>query len=199
MSPTSLVDRVTFTLLDLIMKRLIALTLGCVALYTAQPARADDFSLQSFMNNNAMIDFLRNYQEVRLFVAEKSSQTPFTDFNVNEADQFFLGTYTHGVLFDRDYQITKNTPQRFLNFDIAPYDMGVYPIADAIDKTLAACPDLNQEKLTSFSLNHPAVQYDVIIYLFTTQDSNEKCTQTLFDTFHKTVTCKASSSSCYTK
>ena len=169
----------------------------CLTLISAfLPAHADDFDFQQFINANEMMDFARQYPDVRLFAAQKADHTPFNDFNLNEADQFFLGTYTHSVYFDRTYQVTQRSPQQFLNFNIEPYDLGVYPIDQALKKTVERCR-LSDQPLTSFSLNHPAVQYDVMIYIFTTQDTNGQCTQALFDTFHKTISCHASSAACY--
>lgn len=159
-------------------------------------AQADDFDVQQFINSNEMIDFASQYPETRLFVAQKSDHSPFNDFNVNEADQFMLGTYTHSVYFDRQFHVTQRRLVRFLNFNMAPYDFGVYPISTAADTVIREC-HLEQEALTSFSFNHPAVQYDVMIYIFTTQDANGQCSQSLFDTFHKTVSCKASNARCY--
>lgn len=168
----------------------LCLNLACLS------AKADDFDLQQFINSNDMLDFASQYPETRLFVAQKADHTPFNDFNVNEADEFMLGTYTHSVYFDRQFNITQRLPLRFLNFNMTGYDFGVYPISDAATKVTSEC-HLEQEALTSFSFNHPAVQYDVMIYLFTTQDANGQCTQSLFDTFHKTVSCKASTARCY--
>ncbi len=167
------------------------------------PSVADTFDLQQFINSNEMLDFTQNYPSIRLFVTEKSSASPFTAYNINEADVFFLGTYSDSkqtsnssVYFDRNYQVLRHSTQQYMNFDIAPYDFAVYPLKDALSKTVKEC-GLDNEQLTSIAFNHPAIDYDVMIYLFTTQDKSGMCMQSLFDTFHKTAYCKVAPSSCY--
>ncbi len=185
------------------MRHLITALL-CIASFNFMTnAHAEAFDLQNFLNTNEMIDFAHDYQNIRLFVAEKASGTPFTDFNINEADVFFLGTYSDStqtnnasVYFDRHYQVLKLSSQKYLNFNMEAYDFGIYPLADALNKTIQTC-HLENEVLTSVAFNHPATAHDILVYLFTTQNRSGSCVQSLFDTFHKTVSCSVSPSSCY--
>lgn len=188
------------------MKKILAHCTAALLLNTvAAVASADDFKLQSFINNDKMLDLVyhfegtpddENQDEARLFVAEKTSHTPFTNYNLNEADSFAIFGSNHWISFDRNYQITKEANGGMLNNKIGAYDFGVYPIDMALATAVEQC-GLKEEQLTSFAFNHPATLYSAIVYIFTTQDKSGHCSQTLFDTFDKVVTCQAMSSSCY--
>lgn len=158
------------------------------------------FDFQKFINSENMINFYRsNSQETKLFVAQKSILSPFNNYNINEADLFMLvGPHLKkNVVFNRKYKII-GTPKFIapLNYSFEYYNLGIYPVSEAISQTVKKC-NLEREQLTTFAINLPASLYSSIMYIFTTVNVNGTCSQSLFDTFTKKISCKQMSSECY--
>lgn len=194
------------------MKKTIKISIICVLLMNIANLYADsttNFDLEKFLSADKTSDFIDNYRtanqyggygqdELRLFSAQKSTRAPFNSLDLNEADEFLLaGASGYSIFFNRNYKITGFAKFfTHVNHNMQNYELGNYPLNLALHNVVSQC-SLKNESLTNFSINRPTTRTGSIVYIFTTKNSAGKCSQSLFDTYQKTIDCKVMTSSCY--
>ncbi len=161
-----------------------------------------EFSLQKFLNNIDTLNYMysKNMENLNLFIAQRSDQQVFTDYDLNQADQFYAinSTKEKGIKYTRDLSTLRETKSRWLNFSYPYYSMSTFPIQTALNRVKTKCDVKNQGlDLARFGANLPAVKHPTIMYIFTFKDQYGRCVDATFDTFSKKIACSASETACF--
>ncbi|HLX52354.1 MAG TPA: hypothetical protein VKR58_00335 [Aquella sp.] len=180
--------------------------------YDSINGNSDKFDVQKFVNSDETYTFNSTNGTIKLFTIERTGFTdnatsnptsancgphnkelnciPFDNFNLDEANLFAKQDDSKRVYFDRGYRIVSTMPiSGWLTSDMEAYNVGVYPMQKAMDKVAKAC-NLENEQLTEFSTNKPASYLPAIVYVITTKNKHGICSQSLFDTYRKQITCQ---------